>query len=153
VQRVENGKGVGIETLAALAGALDASVEELRFDPFGLVADMCGVAREDLTPGMLQAKLVELNAKKAQAQADFDKKYLRVPIVRVVAPMAFGAANGVHAMQTYLAGVSEDAQDLFAGLRQAAVIVRITIAKRASRVCAASRSSWAWRAAHRTSNT
>jgi len=118
VQRAERGKAIAPESLTAIAGALDATLDELKFDPFALFAELCGVAREELTPEMVEAKAKELEQERLAAEKEFDEKYLKVPLTRVTAPMAFGAAVGVHALQSSVISVSEEAQDIFAELRQ-----------------------------------
>jgi transcriptional regulator with XRE-family HTH domain len=63
VQRAENGLGMSAETLTALAGALNVSVEDLRLDSNQLLADLLGVAPEEVTPELFAAKVDEAKAK------------------------------------------------------------------------------------------
>jgi transcriptional regulator with XRE-family HTH domain len=63
VQRAEEGLGMSAETLTAIAGAFDVSVDDLRNDPQQFLADLFGVAREEVTPALIASKVDEARAR------------------------------------------------------------------------------------------
>jgi transcriptional regulator with XRE-family HTH domain len=114
VQRAERGD-VGKESLISIASALDSSVEELRFDPFGFLASAFGVPRDELTPELVEKKSKEFEEKRAAEERKFNEKYLKVPLTRVTASSQFQIAVGAFAVQSSAqCELPEEAQDVFA---------------------------------------
>jgi transcriptional regulator with XRE-family HTH domain len=97
VQRAEEGHGISAETLLAIAGALDVSVELLRTDPLQPLVDAFGVPREQLTDEFVARKLEEIKA-----------KYFVVPVRDVNDVSDLGVIFGGDAL--HFSCVSTDAQ-------------------------------------------
>jgi len=112
VQRVEAGEGAQVDTLQALAAALDIDVQALRFDALELIAQQLGVPRDKVTPELI-----------AQRQKEIDAKYVKVPMTRLAASAdlrAFSDAMSFYfdclpkddALQDVAAAFQQDLQDL-----------------------------------------
>lgn len=78
VQRAEEGKGMSSETLQAIAGALNVTVEALRHDERDLFAKVLGVGRDEVSDELIESKVREVtdrymvvNLKIVEASADF----------------------------------------------------------------------------------
>jgi transcriptional regulator with XRE-family HTH domain len=107
VQRVESGEGVQVDTLQALAAALDVDVPSLRFDALELIAQQLGVPRDKVTPELI-----------AERQKELDAKYVKVPMTRVAASADLRAFSD--AMSFYFDCIPKDdaVQDVAAALQQ-----------------------------------
>ena len=107
VQRVEAGDGAQVETLQALAAALDVDVQTLRFDALELIARQLGVPRDKLTPELI-----------AERQKEIDAKYVKVPMKRLSASADLRAFSD--AMSFYFDCTPKDdpVQDVAAELQQ-----------------------------------
>jgi transcriptional regulator with XRE-family HTH domain len=82
VQRAERGRGMSAETLQAIAGALDVSIEDLRFDVLEKLGQALGVPRDEVTPELVAAKAEEIRERYVfvpltvvRARADLDPIY------------------------------------------------------------------------------
>lgn len=103
----EAGDGAQVETLQALAAALDVDVQTLRFDALELIARQLGVTRDKLTPELI-----------AEHQKEIDAKYVRVPMKRLSASADLRAFSD--AMSFYFDCTLKDdpVQDVAAELQQ-----------------------------------
>jgi transcriptional regulator with XRE-family HTH domain len=111
VQRAESGQGMTAETLTAIAGAFDVTLDVLRLDLVAAMAAQFGVNRSELTPDIIREKLEE-------QQRDIDAKYFKVALKRVTAASAFSVLAGIYALTVEVVGESEEAQDIAAELRE-----------------------------------
>jgi len=111
VQRAESGQGMTAETLTAIAGAFDVSLDDLRVDVVEVLAAQIGVSKEELTDERLQQWL-------EQQRKDLDAKYLTVPMTRIAAPSAFETLSGTYAFRMHVESGSENARDVAAELEQ-----------------------------------
>jgi transcriptional regulator with XRE-family HTH domain len=111
IQRAESGQGMTAETLSAIAGAFNVDLDVLRVDLVGTMAAQFGVKREELTPELVEKKLVE-------QRKELDAKYIMVAVTRVTAPVAFQTLEGLHALCVESLDVSEQAQDVVAELQE-----------------------------------
>jgi transcriptional regulator with XRE-family HTH domain len=105
VQRAEEGHGLSAETLLAIAGALDVSVESLRADPLQPLVAAFGVPREQLTDEFIARKLEE-----AKAQC------MVVPVREVRDVTDLGAIFGGDALHFSCTSTNAEARDIAAGL-------------------------------------
>jgi transcriptional regulator with XRE-family HTH domain len=111
VQRAEGRQGMTAETLTAIAGAFDVSIEELRLDAAAILAAHIGVAKEELTEERLKAW-------REQQRKEFEEQYYTVPMTRITTPADFSALSGVFALRMQVVSGSEEGQDVAAELRQ-----------------------------------
>lgn len=63
VQRIEAGEGAQVDTLQALAAALDVDVQTLRFDALELIAQHLGEPRDKVTPDLIAERQKAVDAK------------------------------------------------------------------------------------------
>jgi transcriptional regulator with XRE-family HTH domain len=107
LQRVEAGEGAHVDTLQAIAAALDVDVQALRFDALELIAQQLGVPRDKVTPELI-----------AERRKEVDAKYVKVPMTRVASSADLRAFSD--AMSFYFDCIpKEDAvQDVAAALQQ-----------------------------------
>lgn len=106
VQRAEEGQRTSAETLTAIAGALQVSLEELRTDPVELMADLLGVSPEDLTPELLESKMQEAKA-----------NYMTVPLAAVSCSADMEPIFQAESMYLDCIPASDEIQDAAAELR------------------------------------
>ena len=107
IQRAEEGKGLSAETLQAVAGALDVSVDQLRFDAKEYMSKLLGVPVDEVTPELVQARI-------AAAEA----KYWRIPLVPIMSPADIRFVFEADALHFDTIALTEDAQDVAAVLQQ-----------------------------------
>jgi transcriptional regulator with XRE-family HTH domain len=111
VQRAEEGRGLSAETLLAIAGAMNISVEALRFDFDSAMATLLGVRPEEVTEELIANKL-------AEAQA----KYLVIPLAVVrtaedlrplfaADAMCFESRTGIPTAEPVVAALEADLRD------------------------------------------
>ena len=112
VQRAEKGQSLTPETLTAIAGAFDVSVDDLRVDAAAVIAAHIGVSKEELTDERVQAWL-------DQQRKELTAKYHMVPMTRIEAPSAFDALSGTFGLRMQIVSGTEEAHDVAAELRQA----------------------------------
>lgn len=63
IQRAEDGRGVSAETMQAIAGAFDVSVDVLRGAPLRELGKLLGIPPDNVTPELVQQKLAEMAAR------------------------------------------------------------------------------------------
>lgn len=107
VQRVEAGEGALVDTLQAIAAALDVDVPALRFDALELIAQQLGVPRDKVTPELI-----------SERQKEIDAKYVKVPMTRLAASADLRAFS--EAMSFYFDCIPKNdaVQDVAAALQQ-----------------------------------
>ncbi len=107
VQRAEEGRGMSAETLTAIAGALDVTIEQLRLDETEFLARALGVEPAEATPEVITKKLDELAA-----------RYTTVPVGVVDTSADLGPILGTDAMYFDCIAEDESVQDTAAELNQ-----------------------------------
>jgi transcriptional regulator with XRE-family HTH domain len=107
IQRAEEGRGLSAETLQAVAGALDVSVDHLRFDAKEYMSEFLGVPRDEVTPELVAARI-------AAAEA----KYWRIPLARITTSSDMRPVFEADALRFEAIALTEEAQDIAAELHQ-----------------------------------
>ena len=111
IQRAEGGRGMTAETLTAIAGALDVSVDDLRRDVVAEFAAEVGVRREDLTPDAIER---HTHAREEQ----FHKEHMVVPVARVMNLDDIARLDNAHGVQFAVLELEESIRDTAAELEQ-----------------------------------
>ena len=111
IQRAEGGRGMTAETLTAIAGALDVSVDDLRRDVVAELAAEVGVRREDLTPDAIER---HTHAREEQ----FHKEHMVVPVARVMNLDDIARLDNAHGVQFAVLELEESIRDTAAELEQ-----------------------------------
>ena len=111
IQRAEQGRGISAETLLAVASALEASVDLLRFDARDEFARRYGVTRDQVTREFLEEKLKE-------HKAAFDTEYSTIRLTAVSASTDLTIVSEAEALLFNCSASCDDVQDLAAELKQ-----------------------------------
>ncbi|MCC7542330.1 MAG: hypothetical protein IT379_39295 [Deltaproteobacteria bacterium] len=110
MQRVEEGRGLSAETLLALAGALDASKEELRTDALAVLAQWLGVAKGEVTAELLIQRVDE-------AQRALESEHIMIPLQPVTTSAHLHAIFDAKALHFDCASESDAVLDAAAELK------------------------------------
>lgn len=108
IQRAEEGRPVSAESLAAIAGALDVSIDQLRIgEEIEFLAALFSVPPEQVTPELIQSKIDEASA-----------KYFTIPLSAVDCSADLRAVLGTSGYVFECAIDADEIQDLAADLQQ-----------------------------------
>lgn len=97
------------ETLQAIAGAFDVSIDLLRYDAREPIATLLGVAVDDLTPELVAQKVGE-------AKSAFDKDYSMIGVEEVTCSGQLACAFAAHGLLLQCESRDDAVRDLVAEL-------------------------------------